>query len=280
MKLFENHGGNTFKPITDEKEIRDMLLSQISDDYKSLHGMRPRGMYQDLSIEELEKISKDLSDQIEREYEQEKKDEEQHNAATKAAMTPKPFTVGDVAKISETEKSTGKWNTRKTRWDAFKSKNKCPHCNGIKLVTPCKQCGGKGYIKEITHPDDVIDQQGDGYSNDSQRAFAHSQVTTTKENDVAKANELAAQGKYVVMILNNAHCKSTDAVLGQHQTIHSVNDNMEDAQKSAGEVYNSCDGVHIISPESIKAKEPVKPTTPDVDDVPFECIGRNQFKLR
>jgi len=82
------------------------------------------------------------------------------------------------------------------------------------------------------------------------------------------------------MILNNAHCKATDAVLGQHQTIHSVNDNMADAQKSAGEVYNSCDGVHIISPESLAAKTPAAQTTPEVDDVPFECIGRNQFKLK
>ena len=123
--------------------------------------------------------------------------------------------------------------------------------------------------------------QDDGYTNDSQRAFAHSQVTTPKENDVAKANELAAQGKYVVMVLNNAYCKSTDAVLGQHQTIHSVNDNMEDAQKSAGEVYNSCDGVHIISPESIAAKNNSTRQEPEVnDDVPFECVGGNQFKLK
>ena len=253
MKLFENSGGNTFKPITDEKEIKDALMSQISDDYKSLHGMRPRGMYQDLSVEQLKKISDDLSAALEQEYEQGRKDDEQHDAATKKAMTPKQFTVGDVAKIDANPLDA----KRQPDWD----------------LTNYSE------LEEYSH-EDMSDEMGDGYTNDAQRAFANSQMTTPKENDTAKANELAAQGKYVVMTINNAHCKSTDAVLGQHQTIHSVNDNMADAQKSAGEVYNSCDGVHIISPESIKAKEPVKPTTPDVDDVPFECVGRNQFKLR
>jgi len=231
MKLFENLGGNTFKPITDEKEIRDNLISQISDDYKSLHGMRPRGMYQNLSIEELQKIADQLSQDIHADMEREKNDETQHVAATKNAMTPKKWTVGDVANLDE------------------------------------------------IHPDE-IENFGDGYTNDSQRAFAHSQMTTPRHNDTDKANELAAQGKYVVMTINNAHCRSTDAVIGQHQTIHSVHDNNADAVKSAEEIYNSCDDVRIISPESIKSKEPVKSTTPDIDDVPFECVGRNQFKLK
>ena len=48
--------------------------------------------------------------------------------------------------LSETSDKT--WGDRKKRWDDFKKKNKCTHCNGIKLTKPCKVCGGKGYIKE------------------------------------------------------------------------------------------------------------------------------------
>ena len=36
------------------------------------------------------------------------------------------------------------WKRRKDRWKSFKEKNKCPHCNGIKLTRPCPHCNGKG----------------------------------------------------------------------------------------------------------------------------------------
>lgn len=36
---------------------------------------------------------------------------------------------------------------RNRRWNDFKQKHKCSHCNGVKLVKPCSYCGGKGYIK-------------------------------------------------------------------------------------------------------------------------------------
>jgi hypothetical protein len=56
---------------------------------------------------------------------------------------------------NDNHKKIGKWAGRTKRWDDFKNKNKCSHCNGVKLVNPCKICGGKGYIKNESGNDTI-----------------------------------------------------------------------------------------------------------------------------
>jgi len=235
-KLFECLMGNRFRmkvcenvPFQnpEEKEKID-LINQISDDYKSLHGMRPRMIkYEELTIEQLRTIAADLAEDIKNEMDREEQDEKQHQVATQNALTPKKWTVGDVSNLEE------------------------------------------------IHPDELEDF-GDGYTNDSQRAFANSQATTPRYNDTKKANKLAAQGKYVVLVIDNVHCKATDAVLGQNISIHSVYDSKEEAYKEADKLNAYCDGVDIISPETIKSDN----NTYKIEDVPFECVGANIFKLK
>jgi hypothetical protein len=129
---------------------------------------------------------------------------------------------------------------------------------------------------------DRDEEFGDGYKNDAQRALAHSHTTQTgTKDDVEKANELARQGKFVVTVTDNIHCKSTDAVMGCHTSIHKVCDNINDAQTEAEKLHNSGVDVNIITPDSVK-KSDVTPSdsSKEVDDVPFESVGNHQFKLK
>jgi len=239
-KLFECMVGNRFRmkivenvPLqSPEEKEKSYLISQISDDYKSLHGMRPRMIkYDELSIEELRQIADELSQNIHDMLERERNDEKQHQSATQNAMTPKKWTVGDITGLEE------------------------------------------------IHPEDTAEEHGDGYRNDAQRAFAHAQTTHgPTEDDTEKAKALAAQGKYVVISINNMHDKATDAVLGQHVSIESVHPNSQEAEKAAAALVGHSDGVNIVSPESVKST--AQPANDVVDDVPFECVGGNTFKLK
>ena len=73
---------------------------------------------------------------------------------TKTSPLDRSFKSYDVEYPTEKLRHNGLRETdmdsRKKRWDDFKRKNKCPHCNGVKLVKPCKSCEGKGYIKPTT----------------------------------------------------------------------------------------------------------------------------------
>ena len=109
-KLFECLVGNRFRmkisenvPLqSPEEQEKSYLISQISDDYKSLHGMRPRMIkYDELSIEQLRQIAADLAEDIKNEMNREANDEKQHQSATQNAMTPKKWTVGDVTGLEE-----------------------------------------------------------------------------------------------------------------------------------------------------------------------------------
>lgn len=125
----------------------------------------------------------------------------------------------------------------------------------------------EGYIG---HPE-WDEEHGDGYTNDAQRAFAHSQMTTPRHNDTKKAQELAKKGKHVVIVADDVHCKSTDAVLGQCISIHSVHNDKASAWHQAEKLNASGQDANVIGPESVapKAQEPSKPASPE-DDVPFE----------
>jgi hypothetical protein len=128
-------------------------------------------------------------------------------------------------------------------------------------------------LNEMMHPDDAADMQGDGYSNQSQRAFAHSKMTTPINNDTEKAKELAKQGKYVVVVTDDVHCKSTDAVLGCSVSIYKVCDNAQEANDVIAKLHTENGGdirADIISPESLKPKQQPDSTPTSNDDVPFE----------
>lgn len=126
----------------------------------------------------------------------------------------------------------------------------------------------EGYIG---HPEWDV-EHGDGYTNDFQRAFAHSQATQKRPQGQRKeAEELAKKGKFVVISDNNIHCKTTDAVLGLCVAIEGVFDTEEEANKKAEEIAPYTDGVGVITPDSIKPKtyHDPKPSAGE-DDVPFQ----------
>jgi hypothetical protein len=117
-----------------------------------------------------------------------------------------------------------------------------------------------------------FDDEPDGYTNDAQRAFAHSQATTPRKNERKKAEELAKRGKYVILVDYPVYCKSTDACLGGETVIHKVFNKPEEAKKFLDDIYSTNvdrdESYELVSPESIKPK-PTAHTTPD-DDIPFE----------
>jgi len=111
----------------------------------------------------------------------------------------------------------------------------------------------------------------DGYSNDSQRAFAHSQATTPRRNATEKAKRLAKSGKYVVLVEVPTFCKSTDACLGNDISIHHVANTRDEAAEEAQKAYKAGHGdynVSVMGPEDLEPKKS-NPTTPE-DDVPFQ----------
>ena len=118
-----------------------------------------------------------------------------------------------------------------------------------------------------------IDFGGDGYSNDSQRAFAHSQATTPRGNATKKAIELAKKGKFVLVVENPVYCKSTDACLGNDISIHGVFNNREDAEKEQ-EKFNVAEHsdtyTRIIGPDNLEPKKYKDTVGNDDEDVPFE----------
>lgn len=129
----------------------------------------------------------------------------------------------------------------------------------------------------IGHPE-WDDEHGDGYTNDYQRAFAHSRATNpVPEGDKKKAEDLAKKGKFVVISNNDVHCKTTDAVLGSCISIEGIFDTYEEAEKKANEIGSYMDGVGVITPDSVNnppSKEDPKSDKDFWDDAPFqESLG-------
>ena len=116
------------------------------------------------------------------------------------------------------------------------------------------------------------EEPGDGYSNDYQRAFAHSQATTPRNNETNKAKELAKQGKFVVLVSAPVYCKSTDACLGQDISIYHVAKTYDEASEKAEEIYKRTQGdydVQVIGSDDVKPKPATSNKEPD-EDVPFQ----------
>lgn len=60
----------------DSMSEKDQLLQYVSDMYKSAYGVRPRGFYDDHSVEQLKVLLDDLSATADEVYEQEQKQEQ------------------------------------------------------------------------------------------------------------------------------------------------------------------------------------------------------------
>ena len=129
----------------------------------------------------------------------------------------------------------------------------------------------KNVIKEILQ-DVMGDDTPDGYSNEFQRAHAHSQSTTPRKNETEKAKQLAKAGKYVLLATYPIFCKHTDAILGNETTIEKVFNTREEAN---AEGEKQSEGSHgdvaykVIGPEDLMPKKQ-EPLSPEGDDVPFQ----------
>jgi LPS sulfotransferase NodH len=75
---------------------KQQLFDCISDDYKSLHGVRPRPT-REFTLSELREWSAELRHRIDASIEREQREQAEHEAAVREAMTPTPeFTLGEL----------------------------------------------------------------------------------------------------------------------------------------------------------------------------------------
>ncbi len=78
---------------------RQNLVCEISDTFKSIHGIRPRWMNFDaMTIEQLREEAADLQRQIERDMQEEREAAEREAACL---VPSAPWTIGDLAGLDE-----------------------------------------------------------------------------------------------------------------------------------------------------------------------------------
>jgi len=75
---------------------REQLLSMISDDYKSLYGFRPRGDYNHMTENDLQKWHNEICESIRREMDAEAREELMTKQAEQTALSRKEWTIGDL----------------------------------------------------------------------------------------------------------------------------------------------------------------------------------------
>jgi hypothetical protein len=113
---------------------------------------------------------------------------------------------------------------------------------------------------------DLVEELGDGYHNEFQRAHAYSRMSTDIPNERAKAEALVAQGKTVVLALEPVYCRITDGLMGTAVTIASMGDDYEAAMGPI--LYDPlADTRYEVLPHPVVVK-PVVVIDPD-DDIPF-----------
>ena len=110
----------------------------------------------------------------------------------------------------------------------------------------------------------------DGYSNEFQRVYVHSQCTSPRHSDMDKIKKLAKEGKYVVYTIDTVHCKSTDASLGECESYVAEFPTYEQALKKAEEVSKGADGVGILGPHNVDKQPTSIEPTDSGKDMPFE----------
>lgn len=78
---------------------REQLLSIISDDYKSLFGMRPRGDYSHMTDDDLQAWHDSICLQIRAEMDNEAAEELATQRATEQAMSRQEWTIGELVNL-------------------------------------------------------------------------------------------------------------------------------------------------------------------------------------
>jgi len=86
----------TWEQLTEKEQ----LLCVISDDYKTLYGFRPRNIREDITVEELREWHAEICESIKREMEYEQAEEAAHEAAMASAFVKKPWTIGEILRLS------------------------------------------------------------------------------------------------------------------------------------------------------------------------------------
>ncbi len=91
---------NEFK-TWEELTEREQLLSDISDDYKSLNGIRPRWNMDHMTLDELQQFHNQIITDLRHNMDQDQQDERDHNLAVERAMTHRSgWTIGELLETS------------------------------------------------------------------------------------------------------------------------------------------------------------------------------------
>ena len=96
---------NEFKSWNELTE-RQQLLSDISDDYKSLNGMRPRWNMDFMTIDDLRQFHNQILTDLKHVMEWERQEERNHNLAVERAMTRHSgWSIGELTGIDLVDKA-------------------------------------------------------------------------------------------------------------------------------------------------------------------------------
>ena len=84
-----------------DTNTRNGLIGMISDDYKTLYGIRPRGYkFDEMTIEELQTWSNELSQSIHEQIAYERGEELAHQQAMAKAFQKTPWTLGEILRLA------------------------------------------------------------------------------------------------------------------------------------------------------------------------------------
>lgn len=109
------------------------------------------------------------------------------------------------------------------------------------------------------------DLLGDGYTNEYQRVYAQSCMTTRLHNDEPEARRLTLAGKFVVMASLEVCCRFTDGLIGYDYVIQGVFDTLEEARMFLEQDGPSDIGIYRIPAPRLEP-QPVE----DIgDEIPF-----------
>jgi len=118
------------------------------------------------------------------------------------------------------------------------------------------------------HPDDRHDDFG--YKNEFQAAYELSCLTTPRNDDRAKIEELAALGRYVVYTTHEHCCQFTDAIIYVGWYMMGDFATLDEANAFIAEQDLRTHDVNILGPEPVRPYcTPTSSTTTDANEIPF-----------
>ncbi len=124
------------------------------------------------------------------------------------------------------------------------------------------------------HPQDQAEEFGDGYTNDAQRAHAHSQMTTPRPDYLPEARILVARGWYVLVCEYSVFCRATDGILGGATCIVARSTDRATLEQLAANEHEACRGEESFYVLPRVVDDPLTPLNPHINDdadeqVPF-----------